>query len=158
MIDWTTWTATDLATLVFVVCDGRILLIRKKRGLGAGKINGPGGRLEPGESALECALRECLEEIHATPSGLSEAGRLRFHFVDGYGLDVTVFRADGLDAVPAESPEALPFWVDVDDLPYDEMWADDRLWLPHLLAGVRFDGRFVFDGEQMLLADLEVGE
>jgi 8-oxo-dGTP diphosphatase len=30
------------------------------------------------------------------------------------------------------------------------MWADDRVWMPLLLAGRRFDGRFVFDGDRML--------
>ena len=42
-IDWNTWVPTDPATLVFVIRDRQMLLIRKKRGLGAGKINGPGG-------------------------------------------------------------------------------------------------------------------
>jgi hypothetical protein len=51
-IDWPRWTSVDRTTLLFVVAGGRILLIRKKRGLGAGKINGPGGRIEDGESAL----------------------------------------------------------------------------------------------------------
>ena len=69
-IDWQTWKAHDPATLVFVVRGGRILLIRKKRGLGAGKINGPGGRLEPGESPLDCAVREVQEELRTTPTGL----------------------------------------------------------------------------------------
>lgn len=46
------WTPDILATLMFVVQDGKILLIRKKRGIGAGKVNGPGGKFEPGETAL----------------------------------------------------------------------------------------------------------
>ncbi len=49
-VDWTTWEPKERATLLFVIKEGQILLIRKKRGLGAGKINGPGGRLEPGET------------------------------------------------------------------------------------------------------------
>jgi 8-oxo-dGTP diphosphatase len=51
-IDWTTWKPTDRATLLFVVDrpNGRILLIEKKRGLGAGKVNGPGGRIDEGET------------------------------------------------------------------------------------------------------------
>jgi len=60
-IDWATWTPVDTATLLFVVRHTEVLLIRKKRGLGAGKINGPGGRLEKGESLAECAVRETEE-------------------------------------------------------------------------------------------------
>ena len=61
------WTPDILATLMFVVQDAKILLIRKKRGIGAGKVNGPGGKFEPGETALQCVLREVREE-----SGLTE--------------------------------------------------------------------------------------
>jgi len=47
--DWNTWTPKERGTLCFVLQEGRILLIEKKRGLGAGKVNGPGGRIEPGD-------------------------------------------------------------------------------------------------------------
>ena len=57
------WTPDILATLMFVVQKGRILLIRTKRGIGAGKVNGPGGKFEPGETALQCVLREVREEL-----------------------------------------------------------------------------------------------
>ena len=99
-IDWQTWEAQDPATLVFVVTGGRILLIRKKRGLGAGKINGPGGRLEPGESPLDCAIREVQEELRTTPTGLEMCGENLFQFVDGYSTHVYVFRASGCDQEP----------------------------------------------------------
>ena len=68
-IDWETWQPVDRGTLLFVVRDDRILLIHKKRGLGAGKINGPGGRIDDGETPLQCALREVDEEVEVIPSG-----------------------------------------------------------------------------------------
>jgi 8-oxo-dGTP pyrophosphatase MutT (NUDIX family) len=49
-IDWNTWEPSDIATLVFVFQSDQVLLIRKKRGLGAGKINAPGGKVDPGET------------------------------------------------------------------------------------------------------------
>lgn len=155
-MDWTNWIPQERANLCFIVSDGRILLIRKKRGLGAGKINGPGGRIEPGETALEAAIRETQEEVCVTPTGVRERGELFFDFVDGYRLQCTVFRADGLQGEPGETDEAAPFWSEVDAIPYDEMWADDRHWLPLLLDGKRFEGRFVFDGETMLSRDVRV--
>ena len=68
------WTPDILATLMFVVQKGRILLIRKKRGIGAGKVNGPGGKFEPGETALQCVLREVREELHEEMEELKEHG------------------------------------------------------------------------------------
>jgi 8-oxo-dGTP diphosphatase len=156
-IPWATWTPSDTATLVFVVRDGLVLLIRKKRGLGAGKINGPGGRLDPGETPLACAVREMQEELATTPLDPVERGRLSFQFVDGYGIHVHVFRAPGCEGEPQETVEATPLWTPLDSIPFGEMWADDALWLPALLAGDLFRGWFVFDGDRMLDAALEIG-
>jgi 8-oxo-dGTP diphosphatase len=147
--DWNAWTPREHATLLFVVRDGQILLILKKRGLGAGKVNGPGGRLETGETPIQCAIRETQEELGVTATGVREAGVLRFQFVDGHSIFGTVFRADDCVGTPIDTDEATPLWMPTDAIPYDRMWQDDRLWLPMLLAGRRFDGRFVFDGDRM---------
>lgn len=155
-IDWFSWKAVDPATLVFVVKDGRILLIRKKRGLGAGKVNGPGGRLEAGENPLDAAVREVQEELRVTPIGLAKRGELRFQFVDGYSIHVHVFQAEDCEGTPEETDEAIPLWTDVDAIPYDEMWADDQIWLPWMLQGKSFDGRFIFDDDAMLDYRVEV--
>jgi len=144
-IDWTTWRPQEHATLCFVIRCGEILLIRKKRGLGAGKINGPGGRLEPGETPYDCAIRETQEELGVTPRGVELAGELRFQFSDGYSLHGHVFRASGCDGQAVETEEAIPLWTPVDAVPFDEMWEDDALWFPHLFARRRFAGRFLFD-------------
>jgi 8-oxo-dGTP diphosphatase len=156
-IDWSSWRAVDRATLVFVVRDGEILLIRKLRGLGRGKINGPGGRLEAGESPRECAVREAREELGIEPRDLAEAGQLRFQFLDGHSIHVTVFRAGDLDGRPSATDEAIPLWTPVAEIPFDEMWEDDRIWLPHLLDGTPFCGRFVFDEDRLLDWEMEPG-
>ena len=155
-MDWTNWVPQERANLCFIARDGEVLLIRKKRGLGAGKINGPGGRIEPGETALEAAIRETQEEVCVTPTGVEERGELRFQFTDGYSLHCAVFLASGCVGEPRETDEAAPLWVRRDALPFDEMWADDRHWLPLLLEGHRFDGRFVFQGETMLSREVRV--
>jgi 8-oxo-dGTP diphosphatase len=149
-IDWTAWTPHEQATLLFVRQADRVLLIRKKRGLGAGKINGPGGRIDPGESPRECAIREVQEELLITPIGVEARGELAFQFVDGYALYVHVFSAIGREGEPQETDEAAPFWFRLDAIPFDEMWADDRLWFPHLLSGAFFRGRFLFAGDTLL--------
>lgn len=148
--DWSHWQPTERATLCFIIRDGRILLIRKKRGLGAGKINGPGGRLEPGETARDCAIRETQEELGVTPLDPEWRGDLHFQFVDGYALQCAVFTARDLAGEPRETDEATPLWTALEAIPFDQMWADDIHWLPGVIAGNCFRGYFVFDGEQML--------
>lgn len=157
-INWSTWQAKDIATLAFVIKDGQILLIRKKRGLGAGKINGPGGRLEDNETIVACAIREAREELGITPLNPEKCGELKFQFVDGYSIHVHVFRASDLEGTPIETDEAIPIWAGLDAVPYDEMWEDDEIWVPHLIAGRTFAGRFIFDDDKMLDHVLEVSE
>jgi 8-oxo-dGTP diphosphatase len=149
-VDWENWQARDPATLVFVIRDGRILLIDKKTGLGKGKVNGPGGKVEKDETPEACAVRECQEELGITVSELQYCGQHRFQFVDGYSIHVWVYRTDQFEGVPTESPEARPLWVDLDKIPYTQMWEDDEIWLPIMLRGERFAGRWIFDGDRML--------
>lgn len=155
-VDWASWVPTEEATLLFVLPgDGRILLIHKKRGLGKGLFNGPGGRLEPGETPVQAAIRETREELGIEVVEPVKAGLLRFHFIDGYKLKVHVFRSVRHEGIPRETEEARPAWFPVDGIPYDRMWADDPLWIPILLGGGTFDGRFVFDGQALLWHHVE---
>ncbi len=148
------WQATDQATLIFVRAAGKVLLIRKKRGLGAGKINGPGGKLEKGESIQQCAHREIKEELCIDVTESVCVGRLRFQFTDAYSLDVHVFIASAFAGTPQETAEAEPLWFGESEIPYDQMWADDRLWLPRVLAGETVDGRLIFAKDEMLAHEL----
>ncbi|HMP75524.1 MAG TPA: 8-oxo-dGTP diphosphatase [Kiritimatiellia bacterium] len=156
-INWATWTPVERATLLFVIRDGHALLIRKKRGLGAGKINGPGGRLDPGETPEQCAIREVQEELLVTPTGIKPAGELLFQFADGHSIHGYVFTATGCEGTPQSTNEADPLWTPLDRIPFDEMWADDRIWIPLMLEGRPFTGRFLFAGDAMLGYDLDVG-
>lgn len=155
-VDWTTWQPQERATLLFVIKNGHVLLILKKRGLGQGKVSAPGGRIEPGEAPPDGARREVEEELCVTPVGIEERGELSFQFVDGYSIHATVFVASDCEGEPQETGEAVPLWTPIDQIPYERMWADDALWVPELLEGRRFTGRFVFDGETMLSHDLVV--
>src|SRR5262249_5356902 len=150
MIDWATWQPAQRATLLFILREEKILLIHKLRGFGTGKVNGPGGKIDPGETALDAALRETFEELDIMPLRVEERGQLRFQFRDGYSLHCTVFIAFDFLGEPRTTEEAIPFWARVNDIPYEKMWADDRYWLPLLIRGAHFDGYFEFAGGELL--------
>ena len=59
-----------------------VLLGRKKMGLGEGNLVGPGGKLEPGESPADAAVREVLEEVGVSirPKSLMLVGELTYPF------------------------------------------------------------------------------
>ena len=148
----------QLVTLCFIVQGGRVLLMRKKRGIGAGKINAPGGKVDPGEAPLAAAIRETEEEICVTPVQPALRGQLWFHFAGGPTLRCLVYLAETFHGEPQETAEAVPCWHPVDALPYDEMWEDDRLWLPMLLAGERFEGDVQVVGERATSQNIRIIE
>lgn len=157
-LDWAHWQPGIRATLMFIVDEARqqVLLIRKKRGLGAGKINGPGGKMDPGETPEQCAVRETQEELGVTALDPARLGQLCFQFTDGLALHVEVYRATRWEGEPVETDEAIPLWTPLNSLPFDEMWADDRYWLTELLVDKKpFIGRFQFDQDTMLTNDIE---
>ena len=138
------------ATLVFVERGADVLLIRKKRGHGAGKVNAPGGRLEPSETPAACARRELWEEVGVRSGALHPSAVLRFHDrTDGHDVLGFVFRSMEFDGQPVETPEAVPFWCPWDAVPYEEMWAADRYWIPSVRDGRPVRGDFVFEGERL---------
>lgn len=155
-VDWERFEPTDVATLLFILEAERVLLIRKKRGLGAGKINAPGGRLEPGETPEAAAVRETQEEVGVTPADPVSRGTVTFLFTNGYKLRAHLFVAERFTGTLRETDEAIPLWFPRSALPYGEMWADDALWLPHVLAGLSVEGRFIFDEDSMLAHDVSV--
>lgn len=148
--DWEAWKPTETAVLCYIFKDGQVLLIHKKRGLGRGKINAPGGRIEEGETPVQTAVRELQEEVGITPLSPFEVAHLSFVFTNGYSLKGHVFFARDFEGTVIETDEAVPFWTPVGDIPYDRMWEDDRLWLPRTIEGSFIEARFIFDGDTMV--------
>ncbi|XP_006637028.1 oxidized purine nucleoside triphosphate hydrolase [Lepisosteus oculatus] len=143
---------TKLLTLVMVVQPQRVLLGMKKRGFGAGKWNGFGGKVQPGETIEQAAKRELLEESSLTADTLEKIGEIKFEFVgETELLDVHIFRADSFHGEPAESDEMRPQWFDRDRIPFDQMWPDDILWFPLMLQKKKFLGYFKFQGHDIIL-------
>jgi 8-oxo-dGTP diphosphatase len=149
-IDWTTWKYTEEAVLCYIVTGGQVLLMHKKTGLGTGKVNAPGGRIEKGETPEQAAVRETIEEVGLTPYNLEKRMDLHFLFTNGYSLRGYVFFADSCTGTMVETREADPFWCSVDAIPFDRMWADDSVWLARAMAGENLEGFFIFDDDTML--------
>ncbi len=124
----------------------------KKRGFGAGRWNGFGGKVADGESIEDAAHREFREEIGIDAGELQKCGTLVFHFSDKPEiLEVSVFRVAGISGTPVETEEMRPQWFLESEIPYDEMWPDDRYWFPLFLAGKDFCGEFFFKDTECLL-------
>lgn len=129
----------------------QVLLGRKKKGLGLGNIVGLGGKLEPGETAVDAAVREIEEEsgLVVAASALAPLGVLTYLFPhrEAWSQESSVFVCSDWSGTPRESNELNPVWFDVAALPLDEMWDDARHWLPGVLAGVPVRRTFTFGAD-----------
>ena len=136
------------ATLVFLVRDRQILLGLKKRGLGEGKYNGFGGKVETNETIESAAARELREEcgIRVAVSDLKPVARIEFFFSakPDWNQIVYAFLAKRWEGEPIETAEMQPIWFNTNSIPYDRMWADDAHWLPRVLQGKRVEAAFTF--------------
>jgi len=143
------WQPDLVGTLMFIRVADRVLLIHKRRGHGAGRINGPGGKLEPGESPLDCAVRETLEETGVRAAQPARVARMRFLDTEGPDWLGHVFLASGYTGTPVATDEAVPEWFPLAELPLERMWSDDALWLPRILAGECLAGDFLFSSGRL---------
>lgn len=141
-------------TLLVVVKDNKILLAQKKRGFGVNLYNGVGGKRQEGETVYEAMVREAMEESSIKPLNAENVAIIDF---DLYlkGENVTekmfIYLAHDYEGTVTESEEMRPEWFDIDNIPYDRMFADDILWLPEVLKGNKVVGSVVFDKEFNLL-------
>lgn len=145
-------------TLCLLIKEGKILLAMKKRGFGVGRWNGAGGKFdeEKGDiSILDAALRETKEEIGVDIKNPEKFGLFHFKFSDKekekWNQDVHLFVSAEWEGEPAESEEMMPKWFSFNEIPYKEMWPDDKHWLPHVLKGNKVEADFLFGENDKIL-------
>ncbi len=145
------------ATLSFILDGKRVLLGLKKKGFGAGYWNGFGGKIEPGETVKEAAIREIKEECGMDARDLKAAGKLYFHFDDDpRRIEGFLFTTTRFSGKPVETEEMNPEWYNIHQLPLNHMWEDDRFWLPYVLSGKKVYATFRFKAKKMQDYSLEV--
>jgi 8-oxo-dGTP diphosphatase len=151
-----------IATLCYLIREGKTLLIKKTRGrYGGGKWNAPGGKVRPRETALMAAIRETREETGFTPVAPEHSASLLYRVAGCADPEwvVLVFIARRFRGKPRHGPEGGFRWFPLARLPLHEMWKDDEVWLERVLNGERLFGSFLFDAPEgvLLRAELHPG-
>ena len=134
------------ATLCIPITDTEILLGRKKLRWGAGKWNGFGGKIEKGETPEEATVRELEEEcgLCAVKDNLEKVAVLIFYFNDEPKFLMHTYLIRDWDGELVESEEMTPHWHSLKNVPYNEMWKADSIWMEKVLNGEKISAHIHF--------------
>jgi len=143
------------ATICHIIHGGKLLLKEANSGVSVGKWNGPGGKIERGETPEMNVVREVSEETGLVIASPVNHGTIRFYLNGGGRLDylVYVFSARRFSGKARSSEEGRVRWFDIGKIPYTRMWDDDKYWLPLLLNGIKFDAKFRYDEQNRRVID-----
>lgn len=144
----------QIATWCFLLKgENEVLLAMKKRGFGEGFWNASGGKVKLDENPDEAAVREAMEELKVGVSELTQVANIEFYFLNKpeWGQRVIGFTTRKWEGEPEETEEMAPRWFKYEEIPYDQMWADERIWLPMVLEGKKIEGEFLFGDNNDIL-------
>lgn len=144
--------------LCYLIRGNKVLLQKKSKELfGGGKWNGPGGKLNENENPQDCAKREVLEEVGVKVSDINKHGFLKFFKGSDPFIICDVFVVNEFEGEPKSGREGIINWFDFNDIPFKEMWPDDKFWMPLMLQGKKFEGNFYFDDDLKELLNYKLG-
>ena len=145
-------------TLALFVQGQKLLLARKLKKIGAVLWNGPGGKIEVGETPELAMIRESREELRVTPTDYRSIGEITFYFpsTPEWNMRCYLYLVSSWEGTAQASEEmADPTWFSQTELPWNEMWQDDKIWLPCVLRGETVRASFLLN-EHNLIKEYEL--
>ncbi len=144
------------STLIYIERGDEYLMLhrtKKENDLNGGKWIGVGGKLEPGETPDECAVRETFEETGLTLTSFRRAGVIHFILPKWGDEDSYLYLADGFTGeLRNDCDEGELAWIPKEDVMSLRLWEGDKAFLPLLLRGeTDIEMTLVYDADDNLL-------
>tara|TARA_Y100001936_G_C15580416_1_gene411759 strand:+ start:95 stop:553 length:459 start_codon:yes stop_codon:yes gene_type:complete len=143
-----------LGTLVYLQRNKQTLMlhrVKKAQDFHKGKWNGLGGKLEPGETPEECAIREVKEESGFDVTNPRLRGIITFPMFDQVDdWYVYLFTASEFTGEAIESPEGNLSWIDDAQLLDLNLWEGDKVFLKWLDGDRFFSAKFIYENKQLI--------
>jgi len=143
-----------LATLCYLRKNNQTLMlhrVKKENDMHEGKWNGLGGKLEPGESPEECAIREVREESGLDVRNPQLKGVLTFPaFSKNEDWYVFLFVITEFSGTLIDSEEGNLEWIDDDKLFELPLWEGDTIFLKWLDKKPFFSAKFIYKNKKLL--------
>ena len=146
-------------TLCYLERDGCYLMlhrVKKKNDVNKDKWIGVGGKFEPGEDALACALREVREETGYTMDAPAYRGVVDFFCPPWQPERMHLFTCTAFSGAPHPCDEGELAWVPKTQVEQLPLWAGDKLFFRLLNADAPFFHlELYYKGEELTRAVLD---
>lgn len=146
---------TKLTTLCYIEQEDKYLMLyrnKKENDQSMGKWLGVGGKLEPGESPDDCAVREVFEETGLRLTEYRCRGFITF-VSDIWDNEIMfLYTADGYQGeIKDKCNEGRLEWIPKDKIMELNMWEGDRIFLKELIEGKDFINlKLVYEGDRLV--------
>lgn len=136
--------ATHLdATVCYLKSNDKILMLKFSKKWGR-VYAPPGGKFQPGESPLDCIIREFREETGLTLISPKLQG-ISYWCGSTEGI-IFVFVAENYRGTQIpHSVEGELKWISLDKLQSIKQFEQNKLFTPYLFKDELFEGKFLFD-------------
>lgn len=110
----------------------------------------PGGKVEKGESPLECMLREYFEETGLTLKNIRLQG-MSYYTCTTDGI-IFIYTANGYEGILKPSSEGALEWIKKSDLPNIKQFEQNEAFTPYLFQDEVFEAKFAITEDAKVLS------
>lgn len=146
-------------TLCYIECGAQYLMLhrtKKENDANHDKWLGIGGHIEPGETPMDCMLREAREETGLELMDCRPRGIVRFRSDVWPDEDMHLFTATRFEGEIGPCDEGDLAWIDKSRLMSLTLWEGDKIFLKLLDSDIPyFDLTLNYAGERLAAAVLD---
>ncbi|TGY65328.1 8-oxo-dGTP diphosphatase [Dubosiella muris] len=151
-------------TLGYIEHDGKYLMIhriKKKNDINKDKWIGIGGKMEPGETVLDCMKRECKEETGLDWHDPTLRAIITFNFqkdeTDSLFSELMfLYTGKDFSGELIECDEGELVWIEKDKIKNLPLWTGDLIFLDLMQQDIPlFYLRLDYVGDRLVLAELD---
>ncbi|PID51936.1 MAG: hypothetical protein CR972_04505 [Candidatus Moraniibacteriota bacterium] len=152
------------AVLIFPVVDDKILLGLKQKKVSKGLWSGYGGKVDKNETIVHAAKRELAEEcggkVTVNEKDFVPAARIDFALLqeddENFHMRVFIYILKKIHGTLLDNAEMQRHtWFDIDNIPYDKMLPDHKIFLPKILCGKFLSGSITTKNNTVCACEIE---
>ena len=139
---------------------GSILLLKSDKEPYMGRWSAPQGNINGGEPLAKAAMRNIYQQTGLLPTKVTSHGTIRLFLNNSneYTYRIHVFSTRLFTGALKSNVDGEAKWFDMSEVPYHDMWPDDKYWTTLVMQGKRFDADFFLDEHNEKVTKYQIRE